>query len=112
MSLGKSILMGIIGEMYKSGVEVDVLDISNPVQQKLYLTLPKESYTYETGGRIHDAASYARRIKETWKEMGILKGNAVVKYKTKDVKWTKEMGETNYNSHRDDILDLIFPMKT
>lgn len=112
MSLGKSILMGIIGEMYKSGVEVDVLDISNPVQQKLYVTVPNESYTYNEGKVIYDAKSYVTRIKETWMEMGILKQNAIVKYKTRNVTWTKEIGETNYNNHRDDILDLIFPMKT
>lgn len=111
MSLGKNILMGIIGEMYRSGVEIDVLNVSDPIQQQLYLTLPKESFTYNNGKIVHDAASYARRIKETWIEMGILRDNASVKYKTKDIIWNKEMGEDNFNKHRDDIINLIFPMK-
>ena len=104
MSLGKSILQGIIGSFLLEGIEVNKLDFDNQV---LYLTIPEKSYSFNTE-KIKCAADYARRIKEIWIGMGIFSQNCTVKYKTKDVYWTREMGEKNYEENKYHVMNLTF----
>ena len=105
MSLGKSILQGIIGSFLLEGIEVNKLDVDNQI---LYLTIPERSYSYGRSEKIKCAADYVKRIKETWIEMGIFSQNCTVKYKTKDIYWTKEMGEKNYEENKHHVMDLTF----
>lgn len=104
MSLGKSIVQGMMGAYLMEGVDVLKIDWDNHI---LYLSIPKHSYTYEKpDGKIHSAEDFAKRIKETWIEMGVFPETCSVKYKVKDVKWTKEMGDKNYNDNLNKVLDL------
>ena len=103
MNLGKSILQGITGAFLLDGIEVNKLDVDNQV---LYLTIPERSYTYEESEKIKCASDYAKRIKETWIEMGIFSRDCTVKYKTKDIYWTKEMGEKNYEENMHRVLNI------
>ena len=106
MSLGKNILQGMMGAYLMEGVDVDKIDLDNHV---LYITLPKDSYSYGMG-KIQNAKDFAKRIKETWVEMGIFPDDCVVKYKTKDIYWTKEMGDRNYNNNKNKVLDMTLWM--
>ena len=105
MSLGKSILQGIIGSFLLEGVEVNKLDVDNQI---LYLTIPERSYSYGRSEKIKCASDYAKRIKEIWIEMGIFSRDCTVKYRTKDIYWTKEMGKKNYEENKHHVMDLIF----
>lgn len=106
MSLGKNILQGMMGAYLMEGVDIDKIDWDNHI---LYLTLPKESYSYRTG-KIHNAKDFAKRIKETWIEMRIFPKDCTVKYKIKDIYWTKEMGDINYNNNKDRVIDMTLWM--
>ena len=104
MNLGKSIVQGMMGAYLMEGVDVLKIDWDNHV---LYLAIPKHSYTYDKpGGKIHGAEDFAKRIKETWIEMGVFPETCSVKYKIKDINWTKEMGDKNYNDNLNKVLDL------
>lgn len=104
MSLGKNIFMGIMINFLQLGVDIDDIDLDNHI---LYITIPKESYAYENEANkaYHDADTYAKRIKEVWIEMGIFPSDCSVKYKTKDIYWTKEMGNRNYKENIERIYD-------
>lgn len=101
MSLTKAIYQGMIGSMLETGVSIDKLDTD---KQILCITLPQHSYFYEMSSAIKCAEDYARRIKETWIEMGIFSEGCKVLYKTKDINWTKEMGKENFNNNIDKVL--------
>lgn len=108
MSLNKEMVLGIAIYYLKSGVVIDKIDRDNHI---LYITVPKESYMYEEEhGAYNDAESYVKRLKKTWIEMGIFPQDFSVKYKTKDVYWTKEMGEDNYKRNQSKIFDLSMAM--
>ncbi len=107
MSLGKNILRGIIGAFLMDGVEVKRLDTE---KQILYLVLPERSYAYNTD-TIKCAQDYAKRVKETWIKSGIFTRNCTVKYKTKDIHWTREMGDKNFRDNENCILNLTMPGK-
>lgn len=104
MSFGRNILMGMMGAYLKEGLDIDKLDLDNHV---LYITVPKSSDTYDGPGAITSPETFAKRIKETWIEMGIFpKDKGKVFYKIKDVHWTVEMGEENYKKNKDKVLNL------
>lgn len=102
MSLGKSILQGMMGAFLMAGMEVDKIDLDNHI---LYISLPKQSYSYNSD-KIKCAEDYAKRIKETWIELGIFPSECSVKYKVKDINWTKEMGNKNFNDNIDKVINL------
>ena len=87
-----------------AGVEVNKIDMDSQI---LYLTLPERSEEYNTKN-IKCAADYEKSIKETWIGFGIFSSDCTVKYKTKDIYWTREMGEKNYNDNQDNIFNLTF----
>ena len=104
MNLGKSIVQGMMGAYLMEGVDVLKIDWDNHI---LYLTIPKHSYIYDKPeGKIHSAEDFAKRIKDTWIEMGIFPKTCSIKYKIKDINWTKEMGDKNYNDNLNKVLDL------
>ena len=103
MSLGKNIVQGMMGAYLMDGINVDKIDWD---QHILYITLPKQSYSYGISEKIQCAKDYAKRIKETWIEMGVFPEDCVVKYRIKDIIWTKEMGDKNYKVNKDKILNL------
>jgi hypothetical protein len=54
----------------------------------IYLEMPKYSYGYEIDGKSCSVDEYAKYIQETAK---MALGFSKVKYKVKNVNWTKEM---------------------
>ena len=103
MSLGKNIVQGMMGAYLMDGIDIDKIDWDKHI---LYITLPKKSYSYERSEKIKCAEDYAKRIKEMWIEIGIFPKDCVVKYKIKDIIWTKEMGDKNYEENKNKILNL------
>lgn len=106
INLGKNIFIGMMGSFLEAGIDIVHLDLD---KQILLLDIPKDSwdYTQQTPANIHNAESYARRIKEMWIEMGIFQSGCTVKYKEKDVFWTKEMGHENYEKNKNRLLEMI-----
>ena len=103
MVSGKNILQGMMGAYLMEGIDVDKIDWDNHI---LYITLPKQSYSYEISETIKSASDYAKRIKEVWIEMGIFPKDCIVKYRVKNIIWTKQMGEENFKTNKDKILSL------
>ncbi len=103
MSLGKSILQGMMGVFLMEGIEVHKIDLDKHI---LYISLPKQSYSYNSE-KIKCAEDYAKRIKEMLVEMGIFLPDCSVKYKIKDINWTREMGDKNFNDNIDKVVNLI-----
>ncbi len=102
MSLSKSILQRMMGAFLMAGMEVHKIDLDKHI---LYISLPKQSYSYNSD-KIKCAEDYAKRIKETWIEMGIFPPDCSVKYKIRDVNWTREMGDRNFNDNIDKVINL------
>lgn len=102
MNLGLDVVRGMMGAFLMEGTEVDKLDLDNHI---LYLTLPKYSYSYNSE-KIKNAEDYAKRIKEMWIELGIFPPDCSVKYRVKDIIWTKEMGDRNFNNNIDKVMNL------
>lgn len=102
MSLGKSILQGMMGALLMEGMEINKIDLDNHI---LYISLPKQSYSYNSD-KIKCAEDYAKRIKETWIELGIFPPECSVRYKVKDVNWTREMGNKNFNDNINKVINL------
>lgn len=96
MNLRSGIFQGIIGSFLMNGIEIDKIDTDNHI---LYITLPKESYSYELGGKIKCAEDHVKGIKKMLIEFGALSKDFSVKYKTKNIYWTKEMGDKNYKEN-------------
>lgn len=89
----KQMLMGILVYLLEEGVDIVKFDDVNNI---IYISIPKDSESYHTENSvIHDAESFVKRIKETWIELGILKSGGKLKYITRDVYWTKELGIKN-----------------
>lgn len=102
MSLGKSVVQGMMGAYLKDGIDIIKIDWDKHI---LYISLPKQSESYGKG-KIQCAEDYAKRIKETWIQMGIFPETCSVKYKLKDINWTNELGYKNYNDNINRVLDL------
>ena len=102
MSLGKSILQGMMGAFLMEGMEINKIDLDNHI---LYISLPKQSYSYNSD-KIKCAEDCAKRIKETWIELGIFPPECSVRYKIKDVNWTREMGNKNFNDNISKVINL------
>ena len=106
-SMGKAMFLGMIGAFLQDGIEINNI---NWETQTMYITVPKQSYTYEfsirNGGAITSPESFASQIKKKFNELGIFK-NGKVKYRVKDIYWTKEMGEKNYNENISKYLDMM-----
>lgn len=84
------------------GIEVHKIDLDKHI---LYISLPKQSYSYNND-KIKCAEDYAKRIKETWIELGFFPPNCSVKYKIKDINWTREMGNKNFNDNINKVVNL------
>lgn len=106
-STSKAIFSGIMGAFLKDGIDINKIDWET---ETMYITVPSQSYTYEfsinNGGAIVSPETCARRIKETFHEMGIFQ-NGKVKYRVKDIYWTKEMGEKNFKENINKYLDMM-----
>lgn len=104
---GKAIFSGIMGAFLKDGIDINKIDWAT---ETMYITVPKLSYSYEIsirdGGAIISPETCASQIKKKFHEMGIFK-NGNVKYRVKDIYWTKEMGEKNFNENIDKYLDMM-----
>lgn len=104
MSFGKNVAIGIFGMFLEFGIDIINIDLDNHV---LILEIPKDSYLYHLNdkGVLKDPESTARRIKETWIEMGIFPESCKVRYKEKDIFWTEEMGKERFERNRTHILE-------
>ena len=80
----------ILHTLTKTGVKVDNIDYDTFT---VSLSIPKKSYFYKPENLVHDAASYAKRIKETWIELGLLPPYGKIKYREIDIDFTEEMGQ-------------------
>ena len=79
----------IIYVLTRTGVKIDSIDYDTFT---VSLSIPKKSYFYKPGNLVHDAESYAKRIKETWIELGLLPPHGKIKYREIDIDFTEEMG--------------------
>ena len=101
---GKSILRGMIGAYLMLGIDINKIDWDNHI---LYITVPEKSYEYENPDvSFHCAEDLAKRIKRTLIESRMFPEECIVKFKTKDIYWTKEMAEANYQQNRDKTLNM------
>lgn len=103
--LGKAIVQGMLGMFYQSGVDIEDLDVYN---HTITLAIPKDSHEYHKfeNRPYHDPETFAKRIKQTLIEMGVFPEKCKVRYRVKDIVWTKEMGERNYQEHLSEILSV------
>lgn len=100
MSFSNGVSLAIISGLAMDGVDIVKADVENEI---IWLAIPKESFAYLEYGNIHDAASYAKRIKEMFIDAGFSK-NLSVRYAIKNIVWTKEMGEKNLEKLKTDLL--------
>lgn len=106
MSLVKSVMQGMMGSFYMSGIEIIDIDFDKYI---LTISLPEKSYEYEKAeSKIRSAEDYARRLKTVLVEMGIFPSieESKIRYITKPVYWTKEMGQENFNKNRHNIINI------
>ena len=106
MSLVKSVMQGMMGSFYMSGIEIIDIDFDKYI---LTISLPEKSYEYEKPeSKIRSAEDYARRLKTVLVEMGIFPSieESKIRYITKPVYWTKEMGQENFNKNRHNIINI------
>lgn len=103
MSIGKEVTEGMMGAFLMDGVEIQRIDFDNNV---LYILIPRDSYSYGRG-EIKCAEDYAKNIKRVFIELGIFDINCSVRYKVKDIYWTKEMGDKNFNENIGKVLEAI-----
>lgn len=102
MGLSRSIVQGMMGAYYLMGVDIIKFDDDNST---LYISLPKESHEYMSNpNQIFTVHTFANRIKQTLSEM--TKKEIKIKYKIRDEYWTKEMGEANYQKHKNNICAI------
>lgn len=102
-NIGKEVTAGLMGAFLMEGVEIQKIDFDNSI---LYILLPRDSYSYGTG-EIKCAEDYAKNIKRTFIELGIFDMNCLVRYKVKDIYWTREMGDKNFNENIGEVLELV-----
>ena len=106
MSLVKSVMQGMMGSFYMSGIEIIDIDFDKYI---LTISLPEKSFEYEKPeSKIRSAEDYARRLKTVLVEMGIFPSieESKIRYITKPVYWTKEMGQENFNKNRHNIINI------
>lgn len=95
----------MIGAFLLEGMIIDKIDFDNEI---LYIQIPKESYSYlKPDSKIKCADDFAKRIKTVWIELGIFSDKGKVKYKERNIKWTEELGNENYNKNIGYILKMI-----
>ena len=99
--MSKCVALGLFGMFLKDGVDTDKMDKENGI---MYITVPKNSFMYEECESISWAEDYVKRLKNIINET--LKTDLKIKYRVKDITWTKEMGESNYNRNKDKLLDI------
>lgn len=99
----KYLTIGII--LYRDGVIIDKYDNDNNV---IFLSIPKHSYLYEMkSGEINDAESFIKRIEYTINDIFNIE-DIKIKYKTRDIYWTKEMGDKVLEKNKDRIVSMFF----
>lgn len=105
ISLGQGVIQGMLGMFYMNGIEIENLDMDNHI---LTLVIPKDSYDFHRSEKqpYHDPESFAKRMKRVFIEMGVFPENCKVRYRVKDIVWTKEMGERNYQEHKEELLSI------
>lgn len=88
-NLSRSTVQGMIGMFYKSGIDIDDVDFDNHI---LTIAIPKDSYDFhDPRNKItHNPESFAKRIKQVFIEMGIFPSDCKVRYRVKDIVWTKK----------------------
>lgn len=102
-SMGKEVVEGLMGAFLMEGVEIQKIDFDNSI---LYILLPRDSYSYGRG-EIKCAEDYAKNIKRVFIELGIFDTNGSIRYKVKDIYWTKEMGDKNFNENIGKVLEVV-----
>ena len=106
MSLARSIIQGMMGAFYMSGIEIIDLDLDNHI---LTISVPEKSYEYEKPeSKIRSAEDYARRLKTVFTEMGIFPSEkeSKIRFTTRPIYWTKEMGDENFNKNKYNIVNI------
>lgn len=108
MSFGKNVMMGMMGAFLKMGVSIDHLDLDKEIMK---ITLPKDSYEYHKciskGRGPTNPEELAKRIKESFIELGIVSSNFKVLYKVIDIAWTEEDGEDAFNKNKNKIYEFV-----
>ena len=103
ISKAKFLLSSFLGALTLSGIDM-VLDQKT---KTMYLNIPSKSYEYELPmSVIKSSNDYAKVIKEKMREFGFIDETWKVRYKDKDIYWTKHLGEANYNSKYSLIMRL------
>ena len=96
MSTSKNIFIGMIGAFLLDGVEINKVDTSTGTW---YITVPNKSEIYDENrgknGAVVSADTMASSIKRMMKDICGMDCN--VKYRVRDIRWTRDMGRENYN---------------
>ena len=109
MSASRGIYLGMMASYLEMGVEIIKIDHENKI---LYITIPENSYVYNEAklreSRLQSPDDLAKRIKETWIEMGIFPETCKVKYKTIPGYWSKEKGHKNREDNIHKFLNIPY----
>ena len=93
--------IGIICELYRDGIIIDKFDTDNNI---IYLSVPKTSYVYEMGN-ANNAEDFVKNIKTLFASF---LNDIKIKYKTRDIYWTNEMGNKSLEENKEKIISMFY----
>lgn len=99
MDLGTVLQISWMGAFCQLGIDVVKLNVAD---NTLYLSIPKHSYIYESSAKIHNASEQAKNLHKT---LSKFVPRLRMMYKEKDIHWTKEMGEQNFENNKEAIAN-------
>lgn len=103
-NMARNIVIGMAAAMAMSGVDISI----NQENKIVYLTIPNKSYEYELPNSVvKSSQDYAKSLKDKLLQLGFMDNTWRVKYKEKDIYWTKEMGDINYRAKYPSIMNMI-----
>ena len=95
------LIKGLLGAFLYEGVDIDKIDEENCT---IYISIPKDSDSFKRTGSIDNAKQYASNIKRILSQLS--SQDIKIKYKLKDVYWTKEMGDENFERNKYRLKNL------
>lgn len=92
-----------------SGVDTKRVELTQEAKiKRLFIDIPRDSYDWHfEGGSVHSAKEYAKSTKDKLKSLGLMDADGELRYKVKDVFWTKEMYETIGKQNRDVLYNMV-----
>ena len=106
---GLTFIQGVSGAFAFSGVDTKRVELTQEAKiKRLFIDIPRDSYDWHfEGGSVHSASEYAKSTKDKLKSLGLMDVNGELRYKVKDIFWTKEMSETIGKQNRDVLYNMV-----